>query len=119
MIPSVAKYIYYGYTGTGDINCKEGYIEERVLIFQLLEIIDKVDRDRSGIKKKLEAEIERHKKFHSGIMGKAEETYHAKDTDIRNYAKYLLTEGSMFEKRDLLTCLRSKLLLKEKTLFLN
>lgn len=113
---SVAKYIYYGCTRARDINCKEGYIEERVLIFQLLEIIDKIDLDRSGIKKKLEAEIERHKKFHSGIMGKAEETYHAKDADIRNYAKYLLTEGSMFEKRDLLTCLKSKLVLKDKSI---
>lgn len=111
---SVAKYIYYGCTRSRDINCKEGYIEEKVLIFQLLEIIDKIDLDQSGIKKKLEAEIERHKKFHSGIMGKAEETYHAKDADIRNYAKYLLTEGSMFEKRDLLTCLKSKIKLLDK-----
>lgn len=59
-------------------------------------------------------EIERHKKFHSGIMGKAEEEYHAKDADIRNYAKYLLTEGSMFEKRDLLACLKSKIVLEHK-----
>ena len=47
-------------------------------------------------------------------MGKAEQEYHAKDADIRNYAKYLLTEGSMFEKRDLLTCLKSKIVLRDK-----
>lgn len=111
---SVAKYIYYGCTRARDINCKEGYIEEKVLIFQLLEIIDKIDLDRSGIKKKLEAEIERHKKFHSGIMGKAEETYHAKDADIRNYAKYLLTDGTIFEKRDLLSNLKSKICIRNK-----
>ena len=87
-----------------------------MLISQLTEIIDRIDLDRSGIKKKLEAEIERHKKFHSGIMGKADESYSAKDTDIRNYAKYLLTEGSIFEKRDLLTCLKSKLSLTNKNL---
>jgi DNA invertase Pin-like site-specific DNA recombinase len=111
---SINKYIYYGCTRARDINCKGGYIEEKVLIAQLLELIDKIDLDKSGIKKKLEVEIERHKKFHSGIMGKSEEEYHAKDADIRNYAKYLLKEGSMFEKRDLLTCLRSKIQLKEK-----
>lgn len=111
---SIAKYIYYGCTRSRDINCKEGYIEEKVLISQLTEIIDHIDLDRSGIKKKLEAEIERHKKFHSGIMGKADENYSVKDTDIRNYAKYLLTEGSMFEKRDLLTCLKSRISLFEK-----
>lgn len=113
---SVAKYIYYGCTRSRNINCKEGYIEEKVLISQLTEIVDRIDLDRSGIKKKLEAEIERHKKFHSGIMGKADESYSVKDADIRNYAKYLLTEGSIFEKRDLLTCLKSKLNLRDKKL---
>ena len=111
---SIAKYIYYGCTRSKDISCKEGYIEERALISQLTEIIDKVDLDESGIKKKLEVEIERHKKFHSGIMGKANEEYKAEDADIRNYAKYLLIEGSTFEKRDLLMCLRSKVTLKNK-----
>jgi DNA invertase Pin-like site-specific DNA recombinase len=113
---SVAKYIYYGCTRSKNINCKEGYIEEKVLISQLTEIIDRIDLDRSGIKKKLEVEIERHKKFHSGIMGKSETEYSAKDADIRNYAKYLLTEGSILEKRDLLACLKSKITLQDKHL---
>lgn len=113
---SINKYIYYGCTRSRDKDCKGGYIEEKVLISQLLELMDKIDLDKSGIKKKLEVEIERHKKFHSGIMGKPNAEYHAKDVDIRNYAKYLLSEGSMFEKRDLLVCLKSKLELKEKSL---
>lgn len=115
---SVNKYIYYGCTRARDINCKEGYIEEKVLIDQLLGIVDKIDLDKSGIKKKLEVEIERHKKFHSGIMGKPNEEYSAKDADVRNYAKYLLTEGSVFEKRDLLGCLKSKINLKDKQIIL-
>ncbi len=113
---SVAKYIYYGCTRSRNINCKEGYIEEKILIDQLTGIIDQIDLDKSGIKKKLEAEIERHKKFHSGIMGRAKEEYSVKDADIRNYAKYLLTEGSMFDKRDLLGCLKSKIELRDKKL---
>jgi hypothetical protein len=52
-------------------------------------------------------------------MGKNDEDYKVKDVDIRNYAKYLLTEGSIFEKRDLLTCLKSKLSIIEKKLILN
>ena len=111
---SIAKYIYYGCTRSRDINCKEGYIEEKVLIAQLSESINQIDLDRSGIKKKLEAEIERHKRFHSGIMGRSEESYSTKDIDIRNYSKYLLDEGSIFEKRDLLACLKSKILLQGK-----
>jgi site-specific DNA recombinase len=116
---SVNKYIYYGCTRARDLNCKGGYIEERLLITQLLELMDKIDLGKSGIKKKLEVEIERHKKFHSGIMGKPSAEYHVKDADIRNYAKYLLYEGSMFEKRDLLSCLKSKLSLENKILTLN
>ncbi len=115
---SVAKYIYYGCTRAKDISCKEGYVEERTLLSQIVEIIDQIDLDKSGIKKKLEAEIERHKKFHSGIMGKAEGEYSVKDADIRNYAKYLFNEGSMFEKRDLLVCFKSKIRLKDKTVSL-
>ncbi|MFZ3012041.1 MAG: recombinase family protein [Minisyncoccia bacterium] len=111
---TVNKYIYYGCTRARDINCKEGYIEEKILISNLLEIINQIDLDKSGIKKKLEVEIERHKKFHSGIMGKPKEEYSAQDADIRNYAKYLLTDGSVFEKRDLLGCLKSKIELKNK-----
>ena len=40
------------------------------------------------------------------------------DTDIRNYAKYLLKEGSMIEKRELLGNLRSRILYKDKVLTL-
>ncbi|MFA5934553.1 MAG: recombinase family protein [Candidatus Paceibacterota bacterium] len=115
---TINKYVYYGCTRARNISCKEGYIEEKILINQLLEIIDNLDLDSSGIKKKLSFEIERHKKFHSNIMGKKNELYEAKDVDIRNYAKYLLTEGTMFEKRDLLGCLKSKIILKNKIVFI-
>lgn len=67
---TIAKYIYYGCTRFRDLNCKGGYVEEKVLIAQLLELMEKIDLDASGIRRKLEAEIERHKKFHSSIMGK-------------------------------------------------
>lgn len=116
---SVNKYIYYGCTRARDLNCKGGYLEEKVLIAQLLQLMDKIDLDKSGIKKKLEVEIERHKKFHSGIMGKPEEEYHAKDADIRNYAKYLLSEGSLFEKRDLIQCLKSKIHITDKQIHIS
>lgn len=34
-----------------------------------------------------------------------------KEIDLRNYAKYLLKEGSVTEKRELLLCIKSKLVL--------
>jgi len=91
-------------------------LEERALLAQLLELMDRIDLDKSGLRKKLELEIERHKKFHSNIMGMKEEEYRAKDVDIRNYAKYVLREGSIFEKRDLMGCFKSKLKLTERVI---
>lgn len=78
-----------------------------------------MDPDKSGLRKKLEIEIERHKKFQFNILGKKEEEHRAKDVDIRNYVKYLLTDGSIFEKIDLLTCLKSKIILKNKRISLD
>jgi DNA invertase Pin-like site-specific DNA recombinase len=115
---TVAKYIYYGCTRFNDINCKGGYVEEKALLIQFLEMMDQINLDRSGIRKKLEFEIERHKKFHSNIMGRPEEEYKARDVDIRNYAKYVLKEGSIYEKRDLLSCIKGKIAIKEKYAYL-
>ncbi len=115
----VSKYIYYGCTRAKDINCKEFYIEERSLINQLVQLINKIDLDRSGIRKNLELEIERHKKFHFNILGRSIEDCRAKDIDIRNYSKYILEDGSIPEKRKLLNTIKSKLVLIEKTIMLD
>jgi DNA invertase Pin-like site-specific DNA recombinase len=115
---TVNKYTYYGCTRSRDINCKEGYIEEKDLIKQLTEIIDQIDLDSSGIKKKLGDEIERNKKFNLNVMGKKGEDYKVKDIDIRTYAKYLLEEGNIFEKRELLGCLKCLLEVKNKMVYL-
>jgi len=38
--------------------------------------------------------------------------------DVRNYAKYLLKDGTIIEKRELLYFLKSKLILKDKKIIL-
>lgn len=40
----------------------------------------------------------------------------SKEIDIRNYAKYILKEGTVYEKRELLSCLKTKLILNNKEL---
>ena len=116
---SVRKYIYYSCTAIKDRNCKKVFLQEEDLISQLTEMMDKIDLNQSGLRKKLSAEIERHKRFSVGILGNTERDYSVKDIDIRNYAKYLLKEGSIFEKRDLLVCLKSKLVLSNKEIKLS
>ena len=42
-----------------------------------------------------------------------------KDIDIRNYAKFILKEGTNVEKRELLGCLKSKIELKDKKILIS
>lgn len=67
-----------------------------------------------SIKEKIKDEIERNRKFQMGLLGIKEKTVKVGDIDIRNYAKYILRDGTMVEKRELLSCLRSKILMAEK-----
>lgn len=107
---TVHKYVYYGCTRNKDIHCKCGYIREEELINQLTELIDKLDVNQDEIKKKLDYEIKRYNKFRYGILGidEAKEKIEEK-LDYKKYAKYILTQGSVYEKRELLSCLKGKL----------
>lgn len=112
----IRRYTYYGCTGSRDINCKNPWIREDELAKQLLEMIDQVDLDKLGIKEKIQKEMDRYYKFRQGVFGIDDKDIKKKDADIRKYAKYLLTEGNVFEKRELLTNLKSKLILLDRTL---
>lgn len=108
------RYVYYGCTRFNDRNCKSGWINEDDLIEQLTNLMDKIDLDEIGMKEKIKEEIERHKKFSSGLLGEKAKAIKTTDIDIRNYAKYILRDGNMWEKRELLRCLKSKIALQNK-----
>jgi len=114
---SINRHVYYGCTRSKDKNCKCGYISEIELIKQFEKLIDQVDISEIGIKKKIECEVERIKKFNQSILG-IKQQIHINDVDIRDYAKFILNEGSLEEKRELLTCFKSKIILKNKTITL-
>lgn len=112
------QYIYYGCTKFNDKECRCGYIREDELINQLLNVIDTMKLDKTGIREKVEQEVERYRRFRISVLGIKDEKKDDKEISIRQYAKYILKEGSVYEKRDLLSCLRSKLTLKNKQLVL-
>lgn len=114
---NVHRYVYYGCTGRKDKECKSGYINEDELTEQLANPMDQIDLDSMGMKEKIKIEIERHKKFQSGLLGIKETKVKVVDIDIRNYAKYILREGTVLEKRELLSCLRSKITLANKRIY--
>jgi DNA invertase Pin-like site-specific DNA recombinase len=111
---NVHRYVYYGCTKHNDKNCKCGYANEDDLIEQLAGLMDQIDLDSIGMKERIKAEIERLKKFQSGLLGEKESSVKVSDIDIRNYAKYILREGQIFEKRELLLCIRSKITMANK-----
>ncbi len=110
---NIHRYVYYGCTKARDKHCKSGYINEEELLAQFEALMEKIDLDEIGIKEKMKAEVERIKKFQRVILG-TKEKIEVKDIDIRNYAKYVLREAPDFEKRELLGCLKSKILLANK-----
>jgi hypothetical protein len=114
---NVHRYVYYKCTRTRDQNCTCGYISEEELIDQLKNLIDDLDIQVVPMRDKISNEVKRFKLFQKMLLGtKAQVT--VKDIDIRNYAKFILLEGDMEEKREFFRCLNSKVLLKNKVISL-
>ncbi len=113
----VNRHVYYFCTKARNIDCKNPLINEPSLINELIELVDRIDLDELGVKTKIEQEIARFNKFRIGVLGHKKEV-NTTEIDIRNYAKYLLREGTIIEKRELLSLLKSKLTLKDKKIIL-
>ena len=111
------RHVYYGCAKTKNVNCISGYINEDNLIKQLELLLDKINLDESGIMKKIKIESERHKKFQRLISG-ATDNFEVNDIDIKNYAKYILRNGHINEKRELLECMKGQIQLKDRTVSL-
>ncbi|MCT6631879.1 hypothetical protein, partial [Staphylococcus aureus] len=84
--------------------------------------IDVIDINEIGLKRQFEDEVERYNKFQHTVLrmhGQEAEIEKKQEFDIRTYAKYILREGRMIEKRELLASLKSRLVLgKDKKLTL-
>ncbi|MFA6416388.1 MAG: recombinase family protein [Candidatus Paceibacterota bacterium] len=110
---NVHRYVYYGCTKAKDAHCKCGYIEEKDLIKQFELLLDKIDLNEISIKEKIKTEVERFKKFQRVILG-LKEKVEVGEIDIKNYAKFILRDGTNVEKRELLGCLKSQICLANK-----
>lgn len=111
------RYVYYGCTKAKDGNCKCGYIEEKELIKQFEALIENLNINEIEIKQKINADIEKFAKMQKFFLGTKEKVI-ISGVDIRSYAKYVLQEGEDIQKRELLGCLKGKILLSNKTISL-
>ena len=112
---SVNRHVYYTCTKSKDKYCKCGYINEVELIDQFEKLLDRISISEIGMKEKIKYEVERIKKFQQSILN-IKQQIQIKDVDIRDYAKFILKDGSIEEKRELITCFKSKILLKDKVI---
>ena len=117
---NVHRYVYYHCTCGKDRDCKQPAIREEDLIKQMVALMDKIDIDKLKTVEKIKKEIQRFQKFNYIMMGSDNNDMPKKisEVNIKNYAKYILLEGTKQEKRDLLECLKSKIVLKDKVLIL-
>lgn len=111
------RHVYYFCNKARNIDCNNPAINEPNLINELIELMDKIDLDELGVKATIQTELARFNKFRIGVLGHKKEA-HDSDIDVRNYTKYLLKEGTLIEKRELLYFLKSKLILRDKKITL-
>ncbi len=114
---TVQRYVYYGCTKARGADCKCGYTEEKEILKQFEELIDKINLNEIEVKERIKADVERFSKLQKFLLG-TKEKIDIPSIDIRGYAKYILKEGSNLEKRELLGCLKSKILLSQKKISL-
>lgn len=112
------RHVYYGCTRSRDINCRCGYIKEDDIISQLISLMNELDIDEKFIRQKFEGEYRRMKKFQSEFLGVGKVTPSNEEFNIRLYMTHVLSEGSIVEKRELLSCIKNRIKIKEKQLYI-
>lgn len=110
-------HIYYRCTKVKNRDCPNESVKESILIDEVMPIIDKMSMDKSELKKKLEEEVARYALFQTGVLGvDLNQSKKHKDISIKTFAKHMLRHGTMLQKREVLSCIKSRILLKDKKL---
>lgn len=115
----MAHYVYYGCNRSRNLHCKEGYIREEELIRQLVLLIGELEMNEGIIKKKFDEEYKRMVKFQKSFLNVHDSGALEKDFDAKRYATHVLNQGTIEEKRELLGCVKNKMILENKAIRLN
>lgn len=87
---------------------------EKDILDQLLKIIDEVDIDQIGAKRRIEEELNRYKAFAEGVLGGKIAKPKQKEISIRKFAKHILTHGTREEKREILEHLQNAITIQDR-----
>lgn len=110
-------HVYYRCTKMKDRDCPNESVKESILIDEMCPIIDKMSLDKSELKHKLQEEVARYTLFQTGVLGvNLEKAKKQKNISIKTFAKHMLKHGTVMQKREILSCIKSKILLRDKKL---
>ena len=71
------------------------------------------------MREKIEIEINKYRQFSYSVLGKETEfDNRTVEADIRNYAKHILRTGTKDQKREILECLKSDIVILDKRILL-
>lgn len=76
-------------------------------------MIDRLKLDQVKLTAKLNLEIQKFKKLQAMFLGR-KKTDSIEPIDLKDYAKFVLKEGTVLEQRSVLDCIGSQLLLQNK-----
>lgn len=111
------SHIYYRCTKVKDRDCPNESVKESILIDEMLLIIDTMSLDKTELKQKIEKEVARYALFQTGVLRQdLPQSKKHKDISIKTFAKYMLKHGTLTEQREVLSCIKSRILLKDKKL---
>lgn len=114
----VNRHVYYRCCKSKDHTCKNPALNENDLIKAFQKMATKLDLNEVQLTEKLNLEIQRFKKMQAMFLSK-EKTKSIQPIDLREYATFVLKEGSILEKRSILECLKSEIVMKDKLIYLN
>jgi DNA invertase Pin-like site-specific DNA recombinase len=112
-----SRHIYYKCTRSKNRTCLVR-MNEKDLILKLNDIIDKIDLNKLALKERIQKEVTRFKRFQSKLLQNQNQIT-LKEIDIREYVKFILEEGELEEKREVLNCLKGNLKLTTSNLVLS
>lgn len=110
---NVKRYVYYHCTQSRDFDCPQGYIREEKLAESFVDLLEKVTVEEIESKEGLRTELDRFRRLSSAVLGYSDNPEQP-EINLHNFAKYVLTEGTRSEKRELIACLDQTIYLKDK-----
>ncbi len=77
----------------------------------MTKMLDTISLDQVKLSTKLNAEIQKFKKLQAMFLGK-KKTEKIESIDVRDYVRFVLTEGTVLEQRSVLECINGEIIFK-------